>query len=439
MERNSSQKLVRDIFYSAVKSVDPYKTLKLYGDRILSIYELGRCDRILLTGFGKAVCPMTKAIEEELPGLIHEGLAITKYGHCPSSYYAGKIRIIEAGHPLPDENGLMGTREMIDIVKAADEKTLIVCLISGGGSSLLVAPCEGVSLDEKKKITGLLLNAGANIHELNTVRKHLSQVKGGRLAKIAHPGRVISLILSDVIGDGLDVIASGPTAPDSTTYEDALRVLEKYNLLEASPGNVIDILHKGAQGRIPETPKDNDVVFERVQNIIVGSNKKALEGAKEKAIGLGLGADIISSGVTGEAREAGRWLAKVASEARTMFEKNRTMRTCLISGGETTVSVAGHGTGGRNMEFALSFAIEVEGIDGITLLSAGTDGTDGPTDAAGAIVNGDTIAKAKAKGVDPGEYLRNNDSYAFFKKIDDLFVTGPTGTNIMDIQIVIIE
>jgi glycerate-2-kinase len=207
-------------------------------------------------------------------------------------------------------------------------------------------------------------------------------VKGGRLAEIAHPAPVISLILSDVIGDRLDVIASGPTAPDSTTYEDALRVLAKYNLLKVVPGNVLDILDKGAQGMIPETPKENNVIFENVQNIIVGNNKRALEAAREKALELGLHAEIISSEVTGEARDAGRWLAKVALEAHSVFDKDHATKMCLISGGETTVTVTGRGTGGRNMEFALSFAMEIEGIDGITLLSAGTDGTDGPTDAA---------------------------------------------------------
>jgi hydroxypyruvate reductase/glycerate 2-kinase len=431
------ERLMSEIYYAALRAVDPYESTRCHMDKIQAVYQSGNFNRIFVAGFGKASCPMAKAVEELFCEIIGVGIIITKYHHC--LLRPQKMHIVEAGHPLPDENGLIATKEMVNILKVADEKTLIVCLISGGGSSLLVAPCEGISLDEKQKITALLLNAGANIHELNTVRKHLSQVKGGRLAEIAHPAPVISLILSDVIGDRLDVIASGPTVPDSTTYEDALRVLAKYNLLKVVPGNVLDILNKGSQGMIPETPKENNVIFEKVQNIIVGNNKRALETAREKALELGLHAEIISSEVTGEARDAGRWLAKVALEAHSVFDKDDATKMCLISGGETTVTVTGRGTGGRNMEFALSFAMEIEGIDGITLLSAGTDGTDGPTDAAGAIVNGNTIAKAMAMGVDPGEYLRDNDSYAFFKKIDELFVTGPTGTNVMDIQIVIIE
>jgi hydroxypyruvate reductase/glycerate 2-kinase len=382
---------------------------------------------------------MVKAVEEKLPDLIREGLAITKYGHCSSSYYRGKIRIIEAGHPLPDENGLIGTREIITLLKGADEKTLVVCLISGGGSSLLVAPCEGLSLDEKQKITSLLLNAGANIHELNTVRKHLSRVKGGRLAEIAHPAPVISLILSDVIGDRLDVIASGPTAPDHTTYEDALSVLAKYTLLETVPENALDVFHRGAQGMLPETPKENNVIFEKVQNIIVGNNKKALEAAEAKALELGLHAEIISTEVTGEAREAGKWLAKVALEARAVYERDRSRKICVISGGETTVTVKGRGLGGRNMELALAFALEIAGTGGVALLSAGTDGTDGPTDAAGALVDGETVRSAKSAGLDPDAYLMNNDSYNFFRQVGGLFTTGPTGTNVMDIQIILIE
>ena len=287
-----------------------------------------------------------------------------------------------------------------------------------------------------KKITQLLLKAGVDIYELNTVRKHLSKVKGGRLAEIAHPAKVISLILSDVIGDRLDVIASGPTAPDKTTYNHAIGVLEKYKLTEKAPESVINMLGNGAKGLISETPKDDNPVFEKVENTIIGSNRKALEAAKEKAESLGSQTEIISSEVTGEAREVGKWLANIAKGLRVQgFKGSR----CLISGGETTVTAKGNGIGGRNMELALSFAMEIEGIDGITLLSAGTDGTDGPTDAAGATVDGETVKKAKAIGLDPEEYLRNNDSYNFFKKIDGLFITGPTGTNVMDVQVMVIE
>lgn len=330
---------------------------------------------------------------------------------------------------MPDENGLRGTEEIVRLLKNVDENTLVVCLISGGGSALLVSPYEGITLDEKQKITELLLNAGADIYELNTVRKHLSKVKGGGLAEIAYPVKVISQILSDVIGDKLDVIASGPTAPDKTTYNHAIKVLEKYMLIDKAPGSIIDVLQNGAKGLIPETPKDDNPVFEKVENIIIGSNIKALEAAKEKAESLGLNPEIISSEITGEARDAGKWLTDIARSKRS---------NCLISGGETTVTVKSSGTGGRNMELALAFAMEIEEIEGITLLSAGIDGTDGPTNAAGAIVDGQTVLKAKKIGLNLEEYLNNNDSYNFFKKIDELLITGPTGTNVMDTQIMVI-
>ncbi len=462
--------LATEIFYSAVNAVDPYNAVKLYTDKIRSVYQKDNFKRLIVIGFGKAACSMARAVEDDLLDLIDSGIVITKYGHgivhkcgsllvrkirraevekmrdcCTSelpSFRANvtselpsfrTLKLFEAGHPVPDEKGLRGTEEIIKLLKEADEDTLVVCLISGGGSALLVSPYEGISLEEKQKVTQLLLNAGANIYELNTVRRHISIVKGGRLAEIAYPAKIISLILSDVIGDRLDVIASGPTAPDNTTFNDALEVLKRYNLIDKVPKNIIEILQKGAKGLIYETPKSDSKIFDNVENIIIGSNRKALEAAKKKAESFGLKAEIISSEITGEARDIGRWLADITRSKRPDGS------SCLISGGETTVTVKGNGIGGRNMELALAFAMEIEGIEGITLLSAGTDGTDGPTDAAGAIVDGETVKKAKAIGLNPVEYLNNNDSYNFFKKIDGLFITGPTGTNVMDIQITIIR
>lgn len=434
MEQTTRKELATEIFYAALKAVDPYNAVKLYTDKIRSVYQNGSFKRLIVTGFGKAACSMSKAMEDNLGDLIDTGILITKYGHSMSQ--ESMIRIYEAGHPVPDENGLRGTEEIIKILKNADKNTLVVCLVSGGGSALLVSPYEGISLDEKQKITQLLLKAGVDIYELNTVRKHISKVKGGRLAEIAYPAKMISLVLSDVIGDRLDVIASGPTAPDKTTYNHAIGVLEKYKLTEKAPESVINMLGNGAKGLIPETPKDDNPVFEKVENIIIGSNIKALEAAKTKAESLGFKPEIISSEITGEARDVGKWLADIARSKRSN-SSNRL--NCLISGGETTVTVKGNGMGGRNMELALAFAMEIECVEGITLLSAGTDGTDGPTDAAGAIVDGQTVKKAKTTGLNPEEYLNNNDSYNFFKKIDELLVTGPTGTNVMDIQIMVIE
>ncbi|MEF9427497.1 MAG: DUF4147 domain-containing protein [Candidatus Mariimomonas ferrooxydans] len=281
---------------------------------------------------------------------------------------------------------------------------------------------------------------GADITELNTVRKHISKVKGGRLAEIAYPAKTVTLALSDVIGDKLDVIASGPTAPDTSTFENAINVISKFNLAEKIPRSVMDILSKGREGLIQETPKKHNPVFKNVHNIIVGNNLKALTAAKDKAQSLGLKAEILSSEITGEAGDAGKWLAEKAKATHNELDiTSEKKEICLISGGETTVTVKGTGKGGRNTELALSFAKEIKGIKGITLLSAGTDGTDGPTDAAGAIVDGETINRAERLGLNSEKYLNNNDSYNFFKQIDSLIITGPTGTNVMDIQIMLIK
>lgn len=444
MQYINQKRLVTEIFYAALKAVDPYESVKLYTDRVLSLYKISSCKKIIVIGFGKASCQMTNAIVDFASDSIEKGIVITKYGHniyreSEVTNQKSKIKIYEAGHPVPDENGLKGTEEIIKLLKDSDEDTLVVCLISGGGSSLLVSPYEGITLNEKKKTTELLLKAGANINEINTVRKHISRVKGGRLVEIVYPVKVISLILSDVIGDRIDVIASGPTSPDKTTYEDALNVLRKYGLMEKSPQAVLEVFYKGAEGLIPETPKEGNKIFERVENIIIGNNKKLLNAAKTSAESLGLRAEILSEEIRGEAKDVGRWLAEKALETHKELLAKRDRQICLISGGETTVTVKGSGTGGRNMELALAFAMEIEGNHGITLLSADTDGTDGPTDAAGAIVNGETITKAKALGLDPKEYLENNDSDTLFKKIDSLFITGPTGTNVMDIQTLVVE
>jgi len=452
MNKTDNRELVTKIFYTSLKAVDPYESIKGYVDKIHSAYVNDVFNRLLVAGFGKAACPMMRALEDTVGDLITDGTVITKYGHSESQnskvsgrdvrQYAltnSKIKTIEAGHPVPDKNGVKATDEIIKLLRSADETTLVVCLISGGGSALLVSPYEGITLNEKQEVTQLLLKAGANISELNTVRKHISKVKGGRLAETAYPAKIISLILSDVIGDRFDIIASGPTSPDTTTYADALKVLEKYGLIDKAPKIVIEVLRKGAKGLVPETPKKGDKIFNNVENIIVGSNRIAIDAAKNKAEEFGFHTEIISSELTGEAKSVGKCLAEeVRTRGSADVQKNKNA-LCLISGGETTVTVKGAGLGGRNMELALAFAMEIEGKEGITLLSAGTDGTDGPTDAAGAIVNGKTVKKAKAAGLDPVEYLANNDSYNFFRKIDGLFITGPTATNVMDIQIVVIE
>ena len=444
MQNKNLIKSISEIFYAALKAVDPAELIRSYGNKILSLCEHHTYKNINIVGFGKGACQMSRAIEDIAGDCIESGIVITKYGYNISRQSGvrsqkSKIKIQEAGHPVPDENGLKGTEEIIELLEHSDENTPVICLISGGGSALLVSPYEGITLTEKQTATDLLLKSGASIEELNTVRKHISKVKGGRLVELAYPAKVISLILSDVIGDKLDVIASGPTSPDNTTFTDALKVIERYGLIDRIPRKVLEVLQSGAGGFIPETPKEGDELFDRVENILIGNNRKALEAAKSEAERIGYQTEILTAGISGEAAEVGRWLARRTREMHNMVCTKEDCKMCLISGGETTVTVRGTGLGGRNMEVALSFAIEISGIDGITLLSAGTDGTDGPTDAAGAIVDGATITRARARGLNPENYLENNDSYTFFKETGNLFITGPTGTNVMDIQIVLIE
>ena len=340
---------------------------------------------------------------------------------------------------MPDEAGHRATLEILKLLEGAKKNTLVLFLISGGGSALLVAPWEGITLEDKQKVTDELLRAGVSIGELNTVRKHLSRVKGGRLAQIAYPARGISLILSDVIGDRLSIIASGPTCADPSTFVDAVDVLEKYSSNTAKiPSSVMDILKEGARGGIPETPKEGEPFLKNFQNIIIGSNKLATKAARTRAIELGFYSTVFSNEIHGEAKDVAQQYAMQAKELQKALLKNRSQNICLIFGGETTVMVKGSGFGGRNTELALAFALEIEGVKGITLLSAGTDGTDGPTDAAGAIVDGSTIQVARSKGLNPQSYLDRNDSYSFFKETGELLITGPTGTNVMDVQVILI-
>ncbi|MGA2333124.1 MAG: glycerate kinase [Syntrophales bacterium] len=439
MKNDLSQRTAADIFHAVLRAIDPYGLIKECIEEIRSIYREGNYGKLYLISFGKAAYPMTKAVSDFADDLLTQGIMITKYGHVPKGGVSPKIEIFEAAHPVPDFQGVLATERVIGLLQKADSATLVVCLISGGGSALLVAPHKNISLAEKQEITQLLLKAGANIQELNTVRKHLSRIKGGRLAEIASPAGVLSLILSDVIGDPLDVIASGPTSPDQTTFHDALKVVKRYDLGDKIPDKACLILIRGAAGEIAETPKEGNPVFARVQNVIIGSNKKAIETAKREAEGQGYKTVVISADLQGEATDAAAWLARKANEARRGLAGGFQGKICLISGGETTVTVRGNGLGGRNTELALAFAEEIKGMQGVTLLSAGTDGTDGPTDAAGAIVDGSTIERAESAGINAGDYLKNNDSYNFFKAAGGLFITGPTGTNVMDLQIILLD
>jgi glycerate 2-kinase len=434
-----------DIFDAALAAVDPYAAvlaaLSVAHDRLQvagASVDLAAYDRIIVVGAGKATARMALALESLLGGRIAAGLIVVKHGHTAQ---LSIIEQVEAAHPVPDEAGLAGAQRILQMVRAAGAKTLVICLLSGGASALLVAPVAGVTLQDKQRVTGLLLNAGASITELNAVRKHLSMVKGGRLAQAARPAQVLTLILSDVIGDPPGVIASGPTAADDSTFAEAWTAIEKYGLQEKIPAHVSAYLRRGMAGQEPETAKGSDPCFAAAHNIIVGGLRQALAAAETQARRLGYAAEIVSAELQGEARDAARFLAQAARDELAAMPAGA--RRCLLYGGETTVSVRGGGKGGRNQELALAFALEAEGTAGVSLLSAGTDGSDGPTDATGAMVDGETAAQARRFGMEPARYLEDNDSYSFFRRFDELsgaqrhLKTGPTGTNVMDIQIML--
>jgi hydroxypyruvate reductase/glycerate 2-kinase len=432
------RRLVRTLFAAALSAVGPGAVLGPYLGRVREVFRAGAFRQLVVAGFGKASIPMARAVEETLGDLLFSGLVITPHRSPPMA--RGELETIDvafAGHPHPDDAGVAATRRIMELAEGCDGETLLLLLISGGGSALLVAPAEGISLDEKQLTARLLMEAGADIHELNTVRKHLSAVKGGQLARLAHPARIVSLLISDVPGDRPDVVASGPAVADPTTFDDALAVLERRGLLFSVPANVRSRLEQGRAGAFPETPKQGDPLFDTVATTIAACNRDALEAAAGAARTLGLEVHIDSEPVTGEAAEAGRRLAAQALRVRQGLASGG--RICLLSGGETTVTVRGTGMGGRNQELALAFAGAIAGQPGITLLAAGTDGIDGPTDAAGAIVDGGTIACARHAGLDPAASLKANDSHTLLERCGALLKTGPTGTNVMDVQIMIVN
>jgi hydroxypyruvate reductase len=445
----SLQTLRRDalaIFQAGLKAVDPIAAVKRhvsYRDRKLDIhgrtYDLSKRGYMYVVGAGKASAAMAQAIEEIISdGKLKTGLVSVKYGHAHSSLNVIQIR--QAGHPVPDEAGLANAGEIIKILRQTTRDDLVLCLLSGGGSALLPCPAQGLTLADKQQVTELLLKCGATIHEINAVRKHLSQIKGGRLARLAAPSRLVSLILSDVIGDDVSSIASGPTAPDETTFADGVRILDKYDLKRQIPRAALRVLQRGARGEIEETPKPDDPLFRRTtrpQNVIIGSNILAVEAAKRKAEASGYRCLILSSLVEGETKDVAHVHAAVAKEI--CRSGNPIPKpACVISGGETTVTIRGRGLGGRNQEFALASAIDIDGLKNVVMLSGGTDGSDGPTDAAGAIADGTTLRRAKQKGMDAQRFLRDNDSYHFFQSLGDLLITGPTLTNVMDLRLILV-
>lgn len=434
-----NRQLLEDVFGAALAAADPRRMVVGLGSRLHSFYREGGFKQLYVAGFGKAACAMAEGLEKTIPELITEGVLVTKDGHARGCRLSGRLAVFEASHPVPDERGVAASQRIMSLAEAADERTLFLCLISGGGSALFAMPVDSVTLREKRLVTDMLLRSGATIEELNTVRKHISRVKGGQLAAAAYPASVVSLILSDVIGDRLDVIASGPTVPDPSTFADVRAILEKYGLLDKVPGSVLELVEDGITGQRPETPKEGDRVFGRVKNIIIGSNKLSLDAASARAAALGFETRILSAALSGESRDVARMLAREAVLEQERLTKEGKGKRCLLCGGETTVTVNGTGNGGRNLEMALAFAMAIEGRENILFLSAGTDGTDGPTDAAGAVVDGGTVERRRKAGYRAEDYLHRNDSYNYFKGTKELLVTGPTGTNVMDVQIVLVS
>jgi hydroxypyruvate reductase len=390
---------------------------------------------------GKAGVPMARAVEGILGDRLKEGFVVVKYGH---GGRLEKTQVREAGHPEPDAAGEAAALELIDFLRReASDRDLLLVVVSGGGSALTPAPTPDVGLKAKKDATSVLLRAGASIYEMNAIRKHLSRLKGGRLLEHAQGAQVAALLLSDVVGDDLSTIASGPTAPDPTTFADCLRIAEKYALRAGLPRPVMEHLQAGARASLQnpdlETPKPGNPMFDRVQNVIIGSNILALEAAAQEAKELGFTPLILSSSISGDTAEVAGVHAAIAREVVLSGHPVR-RPCCLISGGETTVKVTGSGKGGRNQEFALWCARESRfwNESEVLFASLGSDGTDGPTDAAGAFATPLTAERASQLGMEVDEYLARNDSYAFFQALGDLIVTGPTRTNVMDVRFVLV-
>lgn len=435
------KKVAQEIFLAGVESVLPDRLITRsmsLNENCLKIgtlsYNLETIENIYVIGAGKASAMMGTEVEKILGNRITEGHIVVKYGYsCELKY----IDITEAGHPIPDSNGYKATAEILKIAGAANYNDLVICLLSGGGSSLLPDTPEGCSAEDMIEVNDLLINCGASISEINAVRKHLSIVKGGQLARIVYPATLINLILSDVPGNHLDVIASGPTVPDPTTYLQALNVLATFGLSRIIPRRILTSLKEGAAGKRPETPKSGDPVFNKTYNILVGSNRVALEAAKLKALDYNINAVIIDDQLQGDISTVAEYIVETSLKFKS--DRDEIKPVCLLFGGETTVKMTGNGTGGRNQHLALMCALLLQNNPGITVLSAGTDGTDGPTNAAGAVVDSDTVTGALSKSIDPKKYLTDFDSFHFFKKTGNQIITGPTMTNVMDIIVVIVE
>lgn len=437
----NSRIIAEKIFRAGVNSVIPSELIpsrvKIRDNALVvtdHIFSLDLINDIYVIGAGKASAAMAYEIEKILGPRIKAGHIIVKHGHsCRLKF----IKVTEAGHPVPDKNGFEATRSVLSLATGASAGDLVICLISGGGSSLLTDYPAGSSPREMMVLNDLLVRSGACISEINAVRKHVSAVKGGRLAMAIYPATCISLILSDVPGDPPDVIASGPTSPDNTTFDDAWEVLSKYDLLSSVPESLLDHLLKGKEGSLAETPRASDVIFKSTFNFMIGTNSVALEAARLKALEFNINALIVDTELQGDVVTVAEYLVQTAIQFKD--NENEVKPVCLLFGGETTVKVNGDGMGGRNQHLALIAATMLQEHPGITVLSGGTDGNDGNTNAAGAVVDSETCSVAISGGLDPEKYLAGFDSYRFFKKAGGHLITGPTMTNVMDLIVVIVE
>jgi glycerate 2-kinase len=391
--------------------------------------------RVLVVGAGKASGAMAAAVEEAWGDRITDGVVAVKDGYTVPTRH---VRLLEAGHPVPDERGAAAAQQIRALAESAAADDVVLVLVSGGGSALTPAPVPPITLGDKQAMTRLLLAAGATINQLNAIRKHCSLLKGGQLARAATPARVEALLLSDVVGDPLDVIASGPTTPDASTFAEALDILDRFALREHAPRPIVQRLEQGARGELPETPKPGDPLFARVRNTVIGNNALVVEAAAARARELGFTPHVLTRSLEGEAREMARQFVEMARALRA-GRGPVAPPACVIAGGETTVTVRGRGKGGRCQEFALAAALDMEGLRDVVMLAAGTDGTDGPTEAAGAMVDGESVTRARARGADPAASLAENDSHDLLAGIGDLVTTGPTHTNLLDLYLALVQ
>ena len=424
-------------------AVDPYQATRAFlareGDLLTAgpqRYDLRRFRRVLVVGAGKAGAPMAQAVEAVLGDRIDAGLVVVKTGHGGPTQ---RIEIAEAAHPRPDAAGVEAGRRILALAEEAGPDDLVIALLSGGGSALLVAPAPGISLADLQTMTDALLASGATIHEINCLRKHCESLKGGQLARAVAPANLLTLALSDVVGSPLDVIASGPTVPDATTWDDAWAIVRRYDLAEKLPRSILTRLQAGREGRLPDTPKAGDPIFARSQTLVVADNRVAALAAAERAAELGYNPLLLTTYLEGEAAQVARVAVALAREVQA-HGRPVAPPACLILGGETTVTLGSSaGQGGRNQELALSAALALDGSQGITIASLATDGTDGPTDSAGGLADGGTVARGRALGLDAEEHLRRHDAYPYLRATHDLLLTGPTQTNVNDLVFVFVD